>query len=119
MEYHKVDEVFEHEGQKYKVVHTCSLCALRYKCCLIDGKYCKAVSREDKVDVVYRKVKDKRSYVYYCLKYLFSVIYSLCFTFFLTFGIMYSFPNIKEFVAIAIACVVTYMTNSILMDFKD
>lgn len=45
--------------------------------------------------------------------YLFIVLH-----FFLTFGILLSFSNIKEFVAIAIACVITYMTNSVLMDFE-
>ena len=119
MEYHKVDEAFDHDGQKYKAVYTCSLCALRDKCCSMGDKYCKGMSREDKVDVVYRKVKGKNFFVYQCLRYLLSIIYSLCFTFFLTFGILLSFSNIKEFVAVAIACVITYIANSVLMDFED
>lgn len=119
MEYHKVDEIFDHDGQKYKAVYTCSLCALRDKCCSMDDKYCNGMNREDKVDVVYRKVKNKNETVYQCLRYILSIIYSLCFTFFLTFGILLSFSNIKEFAAVAIACVITYMANSVLMDFEN
>ena len=119
MEYHKIDETFKHDGHEYRVVDPCSLCAFYNKCCTSDGKYCDSKSREDGMNVIYKKAKDTKSVMYQCLRYLLSIIYSLCFTFFLTFGILLSFSDIKEFIAVAIACVITYMTNSVLMDFED
>lgn len=119
MEYHKIDETFKRDGHEYRVVDPCRLCAFYDKCCTSAGKYCDRDSREDGTDVIYKKARGTKSVMYQCLRYLLSIIYSLCFTFFLTFGILLSFSNIKEFVAIAIACVITYMTNSVLMDFED
>ena len=119
MEYHKIDETFKHDGHEYRVIDPCSLCAFHDKCGTSAGKYCDRDSREDGVDVIYKKAKGTKSIMYQCLRYLLFMIYSLCFIFYLTFVLLLSFSNINEFIAVAISCVITYMTNRVLMDFED
>ena len=119
IDFHKKGEEFEYNGSRYRVIDTCKLCSFHNKCYTSVDKYCSSINREDGIDVIYEKVKSKNETVYQCLRYILSIIYSLCFTFFLTFGILLSFSEIKDFVAFAIASVITYMTNSVSMDFEN
>lgn len=74
MEYHKIDAIFKRDGHEYRVVDTCNLCDFHDECGTSAGKYCDRYSREDGVDVVYKKVKDTKSVMYQYLRFLLSIL---------------------------------------------
>lgn len=77
MEYHKIDAIFKHDGHEYRVVDPCRLCDFYYKCGTSAGKYCDRDSREDGVDVIYKKVKGTKSVIYQYLRFLLSILFGI------------------------------------------
>ena len=77
MEYHKIDETFMRNGQEYRVVDPCKLCDFHDKCGTSAGKFCDRDSREDGVDVIYKKVKGTKSVMYQCMRFLLSILFGI------------------------------------------
>lgn len=116
VDYHEFREVFEYNGKKYRPTSPCVKCALRNDCLGQEKMYCDAQEREDHIEVIYEEVKDSKSKLVYWRQLFISMIYSLCFTLCVTAGLFVLMGRERIWLPFGIACVITYLTNCLLID---
>ena len=79
IDYHKVGEVFEYNGRKYKVVDTCGECDLSGQCAGADRMNCIYKDRDDFSDVIYKEVNKRKEKVTILLLKFLSVLLLIAF----------------------------------------